>query len=249
MVALRTHRHVGRESSHKLRNARTKLSDIVRPLDRLTDAAVGAHDPPPTSPPLTGATPGPPLLARLLGERRRWYSVWRRSSCCSISCWPEASGAPRASSCPIRNRSSRAPGAVGGHQLLRRNRRRNRHVGNRTGPWCGVLTFALEFIPYSAPREMGDSSQSPALRRFPTSPRAAAPICYLAIRWRRTTWCRLRLCRPVEAQPARGHGLRVVGWFIWGIAGVFLAIPIAATLKALGDQVPRLAPLGELLGA
>jgi len=38
------------------------------------------------------------------------------------------------------------------------------------------------------------------------------------------------------------------GWFIWGVAGVFLAIPIAATLKALGDQVPRLAPLGKVLG-
>src|SRR2546426_5104857 len=47
-------------------NARVKLSDIVRPLDRLTDAAVGAQDPPQTSPPLV-ATPGPPLLARFLG--------------------------------------------------------------------------------------------------------------------------------------------------------------------------------------
>jgi len=37
-------------------------------------------------------------------------------------------------------------------------------------------------------------------------------------------------------------------WFIWGIPGVFLSIPIAATLKVLGDQLPRLAPLGELLG-
>src|SRR6266850_1938364 len=48
-------------------NARVKLSNIVRPLDRLTDAAVGAHDSPPTSPPLASATAGPPLLARLLG--------------------------------------------------------------------------------------------------------------------------------------------------------------------------------------
>jgi AI-2 transport protein TqsA len=37
-------------------------------------------------------------------------------------------------------------------------------------------------------------------------------------------------------------------WFIWGIPGVFLAIPIAATLKVLGDQVPRMATLAELLG-
>src|SRR5207302_2617297 len=48
-------------------NARVKLSNVVRPLDRLTDAAVGAHEPPPTSPPVASATPGPPLLARLLG--------------------------------------------------------------------------------------------------------------------------------------------------------------------------------------
>jgi predicted PurR-regulated permease PerM len=37
-------------------------------------------------------------------------------------------------------------------------------------------------------------------------------------------------------------------WLIWGIPGVFLSIPIAATLKVLGDQVPRLRALGELLG-
>jgi hypothetical protein len=29
---------------------------------------------------------------------------------------------------------------------------------------------------------------------------------------------------------------------------VFLAVPIAATLKALADQIPRLAPMGEFLG-
>src|SRR6266513_3043768 len=37
-------------------------------------------------------------------------------------------------------------------------------------------------------------------------------------------------------------------WFIWGIPGVFLSIPIAATLKVLGDQVPRMSALAELLG-
>jgi len=37
-------------------------------------------------------------------------------------------------------------------------------------------------------------------------------------------------------------------WFIWGVVGAFLAIPIAATLKVLGDEVPRLAPIGKLLG-
>src|SRR5882762_2099684 len=48
-------------------NARAKLSDIARPLDRLTDAAVGATAAPRTPPPFVAATAGPPLLARLLG--------------------------------------------------------------------------------------------------------------------------------------------------------------------------------------
>ena len=37
-------------------------------------------------------------------------------------------------------------------------------------------------------------------------------------------------------------------WFVWGIPGAFLAIPITATLKVLSDQVPSLAPLSEFLG-
>jgi len=48
-------------------NARAKLSDIARPLDRLTDAAVGAQDAPQSPTPVATVTPGPPLLARLLG--------------------------------------------------------------------------------------------------------------------------------------------------------------------------------------
>jgi predicted PurR-regulated permease PerM len=37
------------------------------------------------------------------------------------------------------------------------------------------------------------------------------------------------------------------GW-MWGPAGVLLAVPMLATLKIISDQVDRLAPLGELLG-
>jgi len=37
-------------------------------------------------------------------------------------------------------------------------------------------------------------------------------------------------------------------WYLWGVPGAFLAVPIIATLKILGDHVPRLAPLGEFLG-
>src|SRR2546426_2717122 len=47
-------------------SARAKLSNIVRPLDRLTDAAGGGQAPPPAPPRLAGAAARPPPLARLL---------------------------------------------------------------------------------------------------------------------------------------------------------------------------------------
>jgi len=76
-----------------------------------------------------------------------------------------------------------------------------------------------------------------------------APLGYLAI-----TMLQNNVVSPfVYAGRLKLNPLAVMicvlfGWFIWGVAGVFLAIPIAATLKALGDQVPRLAPLGKVWG-
>ena len=39
----------------------------------------------------------------------------------------------------------------------------------------------------------------------------------------------------------------VLGW-LWGIAGMFIAVPILVTLKVICDHVERFAPLGEYLG-
>lgn len=35
---------------------------------------------------------------------------------------------------------------------------------------------------------------------------------------------------------------------LWGVGGMFLAIPLTAMLKVVCDRVPRLQPLGYLLG-
>jgi predicted PurR-regulated permease PerM len=61
----------------------------------------------------------------------------------------------------------------------------------------------------------------------------------------------------VVSPVAYGRGLRlnpfailvaVLFWgALWGFAGVFLAVPMAAALKALSDRVPALAPLGAFL--
>jgi predicted PurR-regulated permease PerM len=37
-------------------------------------------------------------------------------------------------------------------------------------------------------------------------------------------------------------------WFLWGVPGAFLAVPIIATMKILGDHVASLSPMGEFLG-
>ncbi len=38
-------------------------------------------------------------------------------------------------------------------------------------------------------------------------------------------------------------------YWIWGVAGAFVAVPILATLKICGDHIEGLSPLGEFLGA
>ena len=57
---------------------------------------------------------------------------------------------------------------------------------------------------------------------------------------------------------AYGRGLRLnpvavlVGvllwWLLWGVPGAFLAVPILATFKILGEHVPSLTPVSEFLG-
>ena len=37
-------------------------------------------------------------------------------------------------------------------------------------------------------------------------------------------------------------------WFLWGIPGAFIAVPIIATLKILADRTEGLEAVGEFLG-
>jgi predicted PurR-regulated permease PerM len=42
-------------------------------------------------------------------------------------------------------------------------------------------------------------------------------------------------------------GVLAWGW-LWGVAGLFLAVPIMMAIKAVCDRVADLKPVGELLG-
>jgi predicted PurR-regulated permease PerM len=113
----------------------------------------------------------------------------------------------------------------------------------------GILTFVLEFIPYLGGASMLILLTLAGLATFDHVGQALLPpLVYLAI-----TTLQNNLVSPV----AYGRRLRLnppavfVGvlfwWFLWGVPGAFLAVPILATARILGEHLEPLAPLGEFL--
>jgi predicted PurR-regulated permease PerM len=114
-----------------------------------------------------------------------------------------------------------------------------------------VLAFCFEFIPFLGGALMVAMLTIVAFTRFDGLGHIlAVPGSYLAIS---------TLQNNVVSPLVYGRRLRLnpvavlVGvlfwWALWGIPGAFLAVPIIATVKVIGDRVPRLRGLGEFLGA
>jgi predicted PurR-regulated permease PerM len=122
-------------------------------------------------------------------------------------------------------------------------------IGLPSPPLWGVLTFVCEFVPYLGAAFMLFILSVVGLATFQSLGHAAlAPLAYLLI-----TTLQNNLISPV----AYGRHLRLnpvavlVGvmfwWFLWGIPGAFLAVPLVATAKILGDHVRGLSAMGEFL--
>jgi predicted PurR-regulated permease PerM len=113
----------------------------------------------------------------------------------------------------------------------------------------GILTFFLEFIPF-----LGGACMIILLTLVGLATQTGIghallpPAVYLTI-----TTLQNNLVSPV----AYGRSLRlnpvavlvgVLFWYyLWGVPGAFLAVPILATIKILGNHVERLAPVSEFL--
>lgn len=117
------------------------------------------------------------------------------------------------------------------------------------GLW-GLLTFCLEFIPYLGGASMLILLSLVGLATFDSVGHAfLPPLVYLTI-----TTLQNNLVSPI----AYGRRLRlnpvavlvgVLFWYaLWGVAGAFLAVPILASLKILGDHLEALSPVAEFLG-
>jgi predicted PurR-regulated permease PerM len=114
----------------------------------------------------------------------------------------------------------------------------------------GLLTFVMEFIPYlGGAINVGLLLITSFTVYSHVGQIVLPPALYLVI-----TTLQNNVLSPylygnrLKLNPVAVMICVMFWWLVWGIPGVFLAIPIAATLKVLGDQVPKLHALGELLG-
>ena len=118
-------------------------------------------------------------------------------------------------------------------------------------PWLwGLFTVVLEFIPYLGAAIMIGLLTVVAFASFDGWLHILAlPGSYLVI-----TTIQNNIVSPI----AYGQRLKLnpvavlVGvlfwWFLWGIPGAFIAVPIIATLKILADRTEGLEAVGEFLG-
>jgi predicted PurR-regulated permease PerM len=255
--------------------ARRKLREIGRPLDRLTAAAEGtapeARNAPPPPPPPAQAAPAPAvqsLFAQLLGRATTVVAgllevivlvylmlaagnmLFRKL----VTLFPGPDELRTATD--ILNRTE---SIVANYLTITALINVGQGIAVGLAMWAigmpdpfiwGIVTFVLEFIPYLGGVIIVGLLLIDGFSVFPGLGQVLlAPAIYLVIS---------TLQNNVVSPYAYGNRLKLsplavmifvlFWWFIWGIPGVFLAIPIAATLKVLGDQLPNLKPLGELLG-
>jgi predicted PurR-regulated permease PerM len=114
----------------------------------------------------------------------------------------------------------------------------------------GVTVMLLNFIPYLGPLSSLLILTVAAILAFDDLSRAwMVPGVFLAL-----TVIEGQFIQPVvvgrrlSLNPVMVFlAFLVLGW-LWGIAGMFTAVPILVMLKVIGDHVERFAPLGEFLG-
>lgn len=263
------------QAPSNIATARRKLREIGRPLDRLTAAAEGtvpeARNAPPPPPPPAQAAPAPAvqsLFAQLLGRATTVVAgllevivlvylmlaagnmLFRKL----VTLFPGPDELRTATD--ILNRTE---SIVANYLTITALINVGQGIAVGLAMWAigmpdpfiwGIVTFVLEFIPYLGGVIIVGLLLIDGFSVFPGLGQVLlAPAIYLVIS---------TLQNNVVSPYAYGNRLKLnplavmifvlFWWFIWGIPGVFLAIPIAATLKVLGDQLPNLKPLGELLG-
>lgn len=111
-------------------------------------------------------------------------------------------------------------------------------IGIPTPPLWGLLTFAFEFLPYIGALFMVISLTITGLATFESVGHVLlAPLAYMTIS---------TIQNNAVSPFAYGSGLRlnplavlfsvVVGWFLWGVAGAFVAVPLLAAIRIFAEH-------------
>jgi predicted PurR-regulated permease PerM len=114
----------------------------------------------------------------------------------------------------------------------------------------GLLTTLAELIPYLGGAVMVGLLSLSALTVFDSIGHAIlVPVVYLTISAiQNNAVTPLLFGKRLKLNSVAVLIGVVFWWFLWGVPGAFMAIPILAMAKVLSDQIPRLAMLGEFLG-
>ena len=114
----------------------------------------------------------------------------------------------------------------------------------------GALVAVLEFVPYLGALTMVVVLTVAALTTFSSVGHALlVPAAFLAVNLVQANLVSpLLLGHRLELNPV-ALLVGVAFWFwIWGIPGAFIAVPLMAAFKIVCDHVPSLAAVGEFLG-
>jgi predicted PurR-regulated permease PerM len=123
-------------------------------------------------------------------------------------------------------------------------------IGMPTPPLWGLLTFLFEFLPYIGALFMLVSLTITGLATFDSIGHVLlAPLAYITIS---------TIQNNAVSPFAYGSGLRLnplvvllsvlVGWFLWGVAGAFVAVPLLAAIRVFAERANRDSRLAAALG-
>jgi predicted PurR-regulated permease PerM len=114
----------------------------------------------------------------------------------------------------------------------------------------GALAALAEFIPYLGSTTLLATLALAGLVTFPSISHALlVPGSYLAVNIVQSSFISpVILGRRLTLNPVAILVGLIFWWWIWGVAGAFIAVPLLATLKIFCDHIESLAPIGEFLG-
>jgi predicted PurR-regulated permease PerM len=114
----------------------------------------------------------------------------------------------------------------------------------------GTLAGLAEFIPYIGATIMLGLLAIAGLAVFPDLGHALlVPGAYLAVNLVQANFISPTvLGRRLTLNPVAILVGLVFWWWIWGVGGAFIAVPLLATFKIFCDHIESLAPIGEFLG-